>query len=154
MKDEDFRRHLEEDAARVQGGADDMSRAFDGLSSARMPFLRAHLAFAVLDGYLMLAADIYGRKGTIVKLERDRNVITASRGSQVASCTHYLDQAAIGFKYTGIQTDPSLVPIVENGFPSMVEVWKPSGAGPLFGADRSDMQAKISAIMTFLKAAG
>lgn len=134
--------------------ADDLSRAFDGLSSARMPFLRAHLAFAVLDGYLMLAADIYGRKGTIVKLERDPSCIVVSRGSQIVACAHYPNQAAIGFKYTGMQADPSLMSIVEDGFPSIVEVWKPSGAGPLFGTDRSDMQAKINAIMTFLKAAG
>lgn len=134
--------------------ADDLSREFDGLSSARVPFLRAHLAFAVLDGYLMLAADIYGRKGTIIKLEREPSCIVVSRGSQIVSCTHYPNQAAIGFKYTGMQTDPSLMPIVENGFPSMVEAWKPSGAGPLFSADQSDMQAKINAIMTFLTAAG
>lgn len=158
MTDADFRRQLEEDAARTPAthaeSAGVLAQVFDGLSAARIPFVRAHMAYAALDAYLMMAVDIYGRKGTVFTLNRLPATLALSRGSQVVTCTHYLNLGVIGFNYAGIQSNPALVPMTMNGFPSMAESWKPCGQGLLTSVDRDEMQAKVSEIAKFLLLVG
>jgi len=151
MNDNDFRRRLEMDAAN-QATTGDLSRIFDGLAVERIPFARAHLAFAALDAYLMMAADIYGRKGVIFNLSRQSSYLTIARGSQIVTCTHYLNLAAIGFRYQGNRLDPSMTPFLDDGPPSVGQKWTPKGDGLLLKADQHEIQDIVSKIVAFLQA--
>ena len=158
MNDADFRQQLEQDAIHASysnTAKADLPRMFDGISSERIKFVRTHMSYAALDAYLMMAVDIYGRKGALIAMQRSKSDLRVARGSQMVVCTHYLDTACIGFKFNGINPDaPTDTAIPDSGFPSWVSVWKPAGAEMLLKHDQTEMQAKVREITKFLLVAG
>ncbi|MBL9006005.1 MAG: hypothetical protein JNJ46_17255 [Myxococcales bacterium] len=158
MNDTDFRQQLEQDAIHASFGNTakaDLPKMFDGISSERIKFVRTHMAYAALDAYLMMAVDIYGRKGTMIAMQRRMSDLRVTRGSQVVVCTHYLDIACIGFQFNGINPDaPTHTAIPDTGFPSWAAAWKPAGTEMLLKHDQTEMQAKVREITKFLLAAG